>query len=80
MPYIKFDNIDDFNSWHINIMSDLGIPDGLGTVIYTSPIVHPTDDTVIANVDERVDLSDKTIVSKDEVFTLGYREYPKVVL
>lgn len=75
--FYKFDNIDEFNAWHQAIMNELGIPDGLGTLVYTQPIVHPIDGSVVATVDERADMSNRIVFTRDEMYDAGYMERPK---
>jgi hypothetical protein len=76
--YIKFNNIEDFNNWHTSIMATLGIPDGLGTEVYSLPIVHPKDNTVAASIDERVDTQGHTVLSLNDMYELGYKILPTV--
>lgn len=78
MPFIKFENIDSFNAWHETTMLMLGIPDSLGTEIYSEHIVHPIDSTVVASVDERVDTSSFEVLSDEQLFENGYRVRPEV--
>jgi hypothetical protein len=77
MPYIKLTDIDEFNAWHESIMKELGIPDGLGTVIYSEIYVHPENGMVAASIDERVDTSNYEVLTNDDLFEQGYLEYPQ---
>lgn len=77
MPHYMFSNIDTFNDWHNKVMADLGIPDE-HTLTYTEPIIHPTNGTVVANVDERPDMSNYQMVSREDLYELGYKERPVV--
>lgn len=76
--YIKFTDINDFNTWHEQIMTELGIPDGLGTLVYTEPIIHSIDGSVVAVIDERVEPGERLTIEYADLFTEGYLEYPKV--
>jgi hypothetical protein len=76
--YIKFNSITEFNTWHADVMNRFGIPNDLGTTEYTQPIVHPTNGTVAANVDERIDLNQYDTLTSEQVFELGYLERPSV--
>lgn len=76
--HIKFNNIEDFNNWHTDIMATLGIPDGLGTEVYSAYIVHPTDGTVAASIDERADTEGHTVLSLGDMYELGYKVVPTV--
>jgi hypothetical protein len=78
--FIKFENINDFNTWHETIMTELGIPDGQGTTAYSEAIVHPIDGTVAATADDRAlpYIAYRTVFNKQDLFDLGYREYPTI--
>lgn len=80
MPYLQFNNIDAFNAWHETIMETLGIPDGLGTVIYSELIVHPVDNTVMASIDERTETGDVEVFNLWQLYELGYLEFPDLPL
>lgn len=80
MPYRQFDNIETFNTWHENIMNELGIPDGLGTISYSEPIVHPENGTVCAIVDERGYKENDIVLDIDSLYELGYLKLPDTFL
>ena len=80
MPYLQFNNIEAFNSWHENIMETLGIPDGLGTVIYSEPIIHPVDNTVMASIDERAETENIEVFDLWQLYELEYLEFPDLPL
>jgi hypothetical protein len=76
--YIKFTNLDDFNVWHNDVMHKLGIPDGLGTEVYSAHVVHPGNNSVVATIDERVDTEGFEVYSDEDLFDLGYKIRPAI--
>jgi hypothetical protein len=76
--YIKFNNLDEFNTWHNAIMEKLNIPDGLGTEIYSAHIIHPINNSVVATIDERADTEGFEVYSNEDLFDLGYKVRPTV--
>lgn len=80
--YLKFNDISQFNLWHEEIMSQLGIPDGQGTLVYSEPMIHPIDGTVAAVADERAEsyIGTYETLTKQELFDLGYRQMPNAPL
>jgi hypothetical protein len=75
--YYVFDDINDFNQWHNAIMEQLGIPDGLGTLIYAEPIIHPENGSVICSVDERADMSNRISLTSEKMWEQGYKTRPQ---
>lgn len=80
MPFRKFTDIDEFNNWHKTIMSELGIPDGLGTVTYSKPIIHPIDNSIMAIVDERGYNEKEKVFTSEDLYDLGYLKKPNITL
>lgn len=75
--FYVFDSIDDFNIWHDAIMEELGIPDELGTVTYTIPVIHPTNGKVVATVDHRADVTGRISLTREEMWEEGYEPRPQ---
>lgn len=71
-----FINLEEFNDWHSSVMATLGLPDGVGTEVYSEPLVHPTTGVVLATVDERADMTGFSAIDDSQVFALGFRELP----
>jgi hypothetical protein len=76
MTYYIFSDINEFNEWHETIMGELGIPDGLGTIEYTIPMVHPINGSVVCTIDERANMNNRPSLNRDEMYNAGYKERP----
>ena len=79
MPFLKFDNLENYNAWHSAIMAKLGIPNDQGTLTYSEPIIHPQNGTVMAITDERGYTEENEIFTRENLYALGYLERPNVI-
>jgi hypothetical protein len=66
--YIKFNTIAEFNTWHDQVKTDLGI----SGKDYTKAIAHPTDNTVICGYNRQIDLSGLTTITRESAILSGY--------
>ncbi len=62
-----FDSLGDFNSWHGPVNTALGL-----TSHYSHPYEHPTDNRVIAPIDDRVDPAGLNVKTYAEVLQEGF--------
>ena len=70
---VKFNSINDFNTWHEDIMLKLNIPNSeTKTERYTEPILHPFNGTLIAPVEDNIDITGFEILTKEQCFEQGY--------
>lgn len=66
--YIKFNTISDFNDWHSQVKSNLGLTDK----DYTKPINHPNDGTVICGFNNLVNVSNLNVITNSQAILSGY--------
>jgi hypothetical protein len=72
--YALFSTIEDFNQWHTSVKTDLGLPDGFGTIEYTTPVNSMLEDStsVFAFIDSQVDAEGLTTYTREELISLGH--------
>jgi predicted P-loop ATPase len=68
--YIKFNTIEDFNTWHNQIKNDLS----LGEKNYTKPLLHPQNNTIICGYNRLVNTTNLEVITRTEAILQGYIE------
>lgn len=71
--YAVFENQAAFDAWHSVVKTALGLPSGVVTD-YTTALPHPTNDTVAAAVNDKVDQTGLTLINKTSAILSGYVE------
>jgi hypothetical protein len=72
--YALFSTIEDFNQWHTSVKTNLGLPDGLGTIEYTTPVNSMLEGSisVFAYIDNQVDSEGLVTLTREELISLGH--------
>ncbi len=69
--FAKFQNLQEFDAWHEAIKIQLGLPNNEGTIDYTMPRLKK-DGSLVAFVDEQIDISGLEIISEEQAIIQGY--------
>ena len=84
--YALFNNLEEFNYWHLQQKEIMGYPlqcyRGDGSAIpgsfvedYTTPIVHPITESVIAPIDSRA--THDNLLTLEQAVAMGYFTLPE---